>query len=62
MSLLEKMEVSNKLDKEMSLARVRYHYGAHKLLTIHSIKERGDRTRGRIQASVPMSVNTSSVT
>jgi hypothetical protein len=60
-SLLEKVEVSNKLVREMSLARVRNHYGAHKL-TIHFIKECGDRTRGRIQASIPMSVNTSCVT
>lgn len=62
MSLFEKMEVSNKLDREMSLARVTYHYGAHKLQTIHFIKGCGDRTRGRILTSVPMSVNTSCIT
>jgi len=56
------MEVSNKLDREMSLARVIYHYGSHKLQTIHFIKECGDRTRQRLLASVPMSVNTSCIT
>ena len=62
MSLLEKMEVSNMLDREMSLTRVTYHYSAHKLQTIHFIKECGDRTRGRTLASVLTNVNTSCIT
>ena len=62
MSLFEKMAVSNKSDREMSLARVTHHYGAHRLQTIHFIKECGDMTRRRILASVQMSVNTSCIT
>ena len=47
-SLLEEMEVLDKLDRGMNIAMVKYHYGASKLM-ISLIKENEDRIRGSIR-------------
>jgi hypothetical protein len=50
------VEVSNNLDRGVSLAVVKDHYDANQL-TINFTNKSEDKTKERIQASAPMTVN-----
>jgi hypothetical protein len=58
MSLLEKVEVLDKLVRGMRTAVVGQHFDVNKLM-INFIKRKEDSSRGSVQASVPLSVKTS---
>jgi hypothetical protein len=60
MSLSEKVEVLNKLDRRISIVVVRCHCGVNKL-EIFFIKKNEDKFRRSIRASAPSSVKISAV-
>jgi hypothetical protein len=57
MSLFKKMEVLDKLGREIRTVAVGQHFGVNKLM-IHFIKQKRRREQGSVKASVPLSVKT----
>jgi hypothetical protein len=57
MSLLENMQLLDKLDRRMRIAVVECHYFVNRV-TIHFIKKSQDRIREYVKACVPSGANT----